>query len=76
MKINNNEYKALIYLGALAYEDVNEPAQEIGKFVNAIVIPLLTRRKNSQAYKDAREALLARGRNARVLLNKDSILEA
>jgi hypothetical protein len=71
MKIDNNEFKALISLAALAYEDVNEPAQEIGKFVNAIVIPLLTKRKNSQAYKDAQEALLSRGRNARALLKKE-----
>jgi len=71
MKIDNNEFKALISLAALAYEDVNEPAQEIGKFVNAIVIPLLTKRKNSQAYKDAQEDLLSRGRNARVLLKKE-----
>ncbi len=71
MKIDNNEFKALISLAALAYEEnVNEHAQEIGKFVNAIVIPLLTKHKRSKEYSDAREDLLYRGRIARTLLEK------
>lgn len=65
MKIDQSIIKAVTNLSNLQYDqNTTDSNRAIGAFCANIMMPLITARSNSNAYKLAKKSLIERGRNA------------
>ena len=65
MKADPAMKKAALNLAMLQHDENASPeGKAVGAFCREIILPLMTARGNSREYKQARESLIARGRNA------------
>ena len=66
MKPDQAIIKAVLNLSNMQHDpNVSTASRAIGEFCSTVVMPLITARSNSNAYKQAKQSLLERGRNAR-----------
>lgn len=73
MKPDQAIIKAVVNLSNMQHDPNVSPANRaIGEFCSNVVMPLITARSNSNAYKQAKRSLLERGRNARKQLTESS----
>lgn len=73
MKVDQAIIKAVMNLGNMQHDpNVSEPNRAIGEFCATVLMPLITTRSNSNAYKLAKRSLLERGRHARRQITESS----
>lgn len=65
MKIDQNMINAVLGMARRRYDPNASPeAAALGAFAADVLLPLMTERANTNAFKTARQRLIERGRNA------------